>query len=68
MTDIGADPALVASQSSQSSLSRPFGFDPGEIERDISTIAHHIDATTPICSPVRAAFERIAIRLGGGGA
>jgi hypothetical protein len=30
MADYGADPALVASQSSQSSLSRPSGFDPGE--------------------------------------
>jgi hypothetical protein len=27
----GADPALVASQSSQSSLSRPSGFDPGDV-------------------------------------
>lgn len=28
--DVGADPALIASQPSQSSLSRPIGFDPGE--------------------------------------
>jgi hypothetical protein len=30
MGEFGADPALVASQSSQSSLSRPSGFDPGD--------------------------------------
>jgi hypothetical protein len=33
--DYGADPALVASQSSHSSVSRPSGFDPGELEAEI---------------------------------
>lgn len=31
LQDLGADPALVASQSSHVSLSRPSGFDPGAI-------------------------------------
>ena len=43
MEDFGADPALVASQSSQSPLSRPSGFDPGELEAEILRLTDALD-------------------------